>query len=151
MSSFCICKSYIHLFSKNTCEIDIVLTRTVKLKLKLKFSDESRNGWGICSSDRYLIHLYCPAVQANFYSDAAECRTLSSGLGSIPVAALEFFRLLQIQIHILSEKECQSRSVIWIYTVCKGRSYLGSAGPGLTENVLMRLCGCTGRLDHRSR
>ena len=33
---------------------------------------------------RYMIHLYCLAVQAGFYSDAVECRTLSSGPGSIP-------------------------------------------------------------------
>ena len=31
MSSFCICKSYSHFFSKNTCELDIVLTRTVNI------------------------------------------------------------------------------------------------------------------------
>ena len=31
MSSFCICKSYSHFFSKNTCEIDIVFTRTVNI------------------------------------------------------------------------------------------------------------------------
>ena len=31
MSSFCICKSYSHFFSKNTCELDIVLTTTVKI------------------------------------------------------------------------------------------------------------------------
>ena len=30
-SSFCICKSYSHFFSKNTCELDIVLTRTVNI------------------------------------------------------------------------------------------------------------------------
>ena len=28
VSSVCICKSYSHFFSKNTCELDIVLTRT---------------------------------------------------------------------------------------------------------------------------
>ena len=31
MSSFCICKSYSHFFSKNTCELDIVLSRTVNI------------------------------------------------------------------------------------------------------------------------
>ena len=31
MSSFCICKSYSHFFSKNTCEVDIILTRTVNI------------------------------------------------------------------------------------------------------------------------
>ena len=31
VSSFCICKSYSHFFSKNACELDIVLTRTVKI------------------------------------------------------------------------------------------------------------------------
>ena len=43
-----------------------------------------------------------------------------------------------IQIHILNGKQCRSRSVgffrsqlIWIYTVCKGRLYPGSAGLGL--------------------
>ena len=28
VSSFCICKSYSRIFSKNTCKLDIVLTRT---------------------------------------------------------------------------------------------------------------------------
>ena len=44
---------------------------------------------------------------------------------------------LLIQIHILNGKQCRSRSVgffrcqlIWIYTVCKGRAYPGSAGQG---------------------
>ena len=31
MSSFCICKSYSHFFSKNACELDIVFTRTVNI------------------------------------------------------------------------------------------------------------------------
>ena len=31
VSSFCICKSYSHFFSKNTCELDIVLTRIVNI------------------------------------------------------------------------------------------------------------------------
>ena len=31
VSSFCICKSYSHFVSKNTCESDIVLTRTVNI------------------------------------------------------------------------------------------------------------------------
>ena len=31
MSSFCICKSYSHFFSKNTCELDILLTRAVNI------------------------------------------------------------------------------------------------------------------------
>ena len=31
MSSFCICKSYSHFLSKTTCELDIVLTRTVDI------------------------------------------------------------------------------------------------------------------------
>ena len=45
---------------------------------------------------------------------------------------------LLIHIHILNDKQCRSRSVgfcrsqlIWIYTVCKCRIYLGSAGQGL--------------------
>ena len=45
---------------------------------------------------------------------------------------------LLIQIYILNNKQCRSRSVgffrrqlIWIFTVCKGRAYPGSAGPGL--------------------
>ena len=45
---------------------------------------------------------------------------------------------LLLQIRILNGKQCRSRSVgfwrsqlIWIYTVCKGRVYLGSAGQGL--------------------
>ena len=45
--------------------------------LKLRFADESKMGGGICRSDRYMIHLYCLALQAGFYSDVEECRTLS--------------------------------------------------------------------------
>ena len=45
-----------------------------------------------------------------------------------------------IQIHILNAIRCRFRSagfrsqLIWICTVCKGRAYPGSAGPGLTTN-----------------
>ena len=46
--------------------------------------------------------------------------------------------ILLVQTHILNDKQCRSKSVsfwrsqlIWIYTVCKGRAYLGSAGQGL--------------------
>ena len=31
VSSFCICKSYSHFFSKSTCELEIVFTRTVNI------------------------------------------------------------------------------------------------------------------------
>ena len=31
VSRFCICKSYSHFFSKNTCELNILLTRTVNI------------------------------------------------------------------------------------------------------------------------
>ena len=37
VSSFCICKSYSHIFSKNTCELDIVLTKTVNIFTTNKF------------------------------------------------------------------------------------------------------------------
>ena len=43
-------------------------------------------------------------------------------------------------VHIFDDKLCRSRSVgfvrsqlIWIYTVCKGRAYPGSAGQGLID------------------
>ena len=52
---------------------------------------------------------------------------------------------LLIQIHILNGKQCRSRSVgffrsqlIWIYTVCKGRIYPGSAGQGLNYGAFFR-------------
>ena len=37
MSSFCICKSYSHFFSKNTSELDIVLTRAVNILTTVSF------------------------------------------------------------------------------------------------------------------
>ena len=53
---------------------------------------------------------------------------------------------LLIQICILNDKQCRSRSVgffrsqlIWIYTVCKGRVYLGSTG-----QALMYFINCKG-------
>ena len=49
-----------------------------------------------------------------------------------------------IQNHILNDKQCRSRSVcfwrsqlIWIYTVFKGRAYLGTAGLGLIIWVIL--------------
>ena len=56
---------------------------------------------------------------------------------------------LLIQIHILNGKQCRSRSVgfsrsqlIWIYTVCKGRVYLGSAGQGLNLHMVWGPFSC---------
>ena len=53
---------------------------------------------------------------------------------------------LLIQIHILNDKQCRSRSVgfwrsqlIWIYTVCKDRVYPGSAWLGLRNFATMAI------------
>ena len=53
---------------------------------------------------------------------------------------------LLIQIQILNGKQCRSRSVgffrsqlIWIYTVCKGSVYRGSAGLGLAPLSIKQL------------
>ena len=40
VSRFCICKSYSHFFSKNTCELDIVLTRTVNILTNILTTNE---------------------------------------------------------------------------------------------------------------
>ena len=41
------------------------------------------------SSDRYMIHLYCLAVQPGFYSDAVECSPVTQAARvQCPVAAL---------------------------------------------------------------
>ena len=52
-----------------------------------------------------------------------------------------------ILIHILNVKQCRSRSIgffrsqlIWIYTVCKSRVYLGSAGQGLNWSTSREKC-----------
>ena len=51
---------------------------------------------------------------------------------------------LLVQICILDGKQCRSRSVgffrsqlIWIYTACQIRAYLGSAGQGFNRNKLL--------------
>ena len=41
-------------------------------KLSLRLGDESKIGRGICSSIRYIAHLYCLVVRVGFYSDAVE-------------------------------------------------------------------------------
>ena len=47
---------------------------------------------------------------------------------------------LLIQIYILNDKQCRSRSqLIWIYTVCKGRINPGSAGQGLIRSLIILL------------
>ena len=60
----------------------------------------------------------------------------------MPTSNFQQIRLLLIHIHILNDKQCRSRSVgffrsqlIWIYTVCKGRAYPGSARPGLITTL----------------
>ena len=45
--SFCICKSYSHFFSKNTCELDIVLTRTVNILTTNKLVKYALNNWAL--------------------------------------------------------------------------------------------------------
>ena len=63
---------------------------------------------------------------------------------------------LLILVHILNDKQCRSRSVgffrsqlIWIYTVCEGMAYLGSAKLGLMLNILsQRNLFCTVRLGY---
>ena len=41
---------------------------------------------------RYIIHLYCLALQAGFYSDVVECLTVDRRvLGSIPGWGMEIF------------------------------------------------------------
>ena len=47
-----------------------------------------------------------------------------------------------MHVHIRNDNQCRSRSVgffrgqlIWIYTVCKGRIYPGSAGQGLNLSL----------------
>ena len=54
---------------------------------------------------------------------------------------------LLIQILIINDKQCRSRSVgffrsqlIWIYIVCKGRAYPGSAGLVLSGWTGIRTC-----------
>ena len=58
MSSFCICKSYSYFFSKNTCELGIVLTRivnilTINKLVKLTILWTTGSWWS-----SYLLHLY---------------------------------------------------------------------------------------------
>ena len=37
------------------------------------FGDEVQFGGGECHGARYIIHFYCLAVEAGFYSDVVEC------------------------------------------------------------------------------
>ena len=39
-----------------------------------------------------------------------------------------------------------SSAAIWIYTVCKGRAYLGSAGPGLIPSLTLKILFLSGVL-----
>ena len=56
---------------------------------------------------------------------------------------------LLIQFHILNGNHCRSRSVdcfrsqlIWVYNVCKGRAYPGSAEPGIIITTLQTRGRC---------
>ena len=39
----------------------------------LNFRDEVQFGGGECHRARYIIHFYCLAVEAGFYSDVVDC------------------------------------------------------------------------------
>ena len=64
----------------------------------------------------------------------------------MPTSDFQPIRLLDSgfwYIHLLNDKQCRSRSVgfwrsqlIWIYTVCKRRVYLGSVGQGLINRFI---------------
>ena len=68
MSSFCICKNYSHFFfSKNTCELDIVLTRTVNnltTNELVKLTTLRRTGPWNCSSPDYKVLKVCYCDQS---------------------------------------------------------------------------------------
>ena len=51
-----------------------------------------------------MIHFYCLAVQAGFYSDAAECRTESNRPGSIPGRGIKNFS------HVISDTQRKYQS-----------------------------------------
>ena len=82
------------------------------------------------------IHSYClknvlTLVMVN--TSKLRCHTHFSFLAN----QITWSRFL-IEIHIFNDKQCRSRSdgffrsqLIWIYIVCKGRTYPGSAGLGL--------------------
>ena len=90
----------------------------------------------------------------HFWGQALNCRTPETvltlvllnklrchALSKFSTNQINWSRLL-IWIHIVNGKQCRSRSVgffrsqlIWIYTVCKGSIYPGSAGQGLKWNV----------------
>ena len=57
---------------------------------------------------------------------------------SFPIVSQSNF-LIQI-VDIINDKQCRSRSVGWIYTVCKVRVYPGSAGLGLRSAELGKVC-----------
>ena len=52
-------------FNRKNGELNMVATA------QMKFASEVRPRY--CSVTRYIIHLYCLAVQAGFYSDVVEC------------------------------------------------------------------------------
>ena len=56
----------------------------------------------------------------------------------LPADQITWCKLL-MQIRMLNDKQCRTRSVgFWRYTVFEGRTYPGSAGPGL--NYLQKYC-----------
>ena len=56
---------------KNSLRLISRDSRTPRNSGTFKLEGENVTGY------RYMIHLYCLAVQAGFYSDVVECRTLS--------------------------------------------------------------------------
>ena len=73
---------------------------------------------------RYIIHLYCLAVQAGFYSDEVECSTLNRRVpGLILTRGMEIFlrvcdRCIRTLINHSQTCACQDRSIVhkpWAY------------------------------------
>ena len=126
MSSFCICKSYSHFFSKNTCELIIVLTRTVNIlttnelvKLTMLWTTgpwclgyyhiyhkywDTLSTYHTCSNSPFyylLVYLkYCCMYgkQCRPWSDAAECVFWSGSTLFAKAYLSQYFGLLQYLI-----------------------------------------------------
>ena len=106
MSSFCICKSYSHFFSKNTCEFGIVLSRTANIFTTTGLAKPTM----LCTTrprtlDKILKGLDPPGSFSttfykgdNFYSVCfsahqapSEKESTVAGTNMLPLAAYPFF------------------------------------------------------------
>ena len=134
MSSFCICKSYSHFFSKNTCEIDVVLTSTVNI---------------LTINELVKLTMLWTTGPWMFYFAYAHSLTPFHSCLKITNTFFHTFSLSNFFMHLFHKTfgwmtmQNQIRLLLSVCTVCISHFVLTSSGAVISGSVLYAYPICT--------